>query len=156
VFPFISITALNSSLQTRHVGTEQLVSGDIDVPSISLCIILPNILINFHYTECQALNDNKTDHHISKATMCIAEIDTFPNTVPHKVSYVLRKSQYGTISGTTHIKTISSFSPGTDKHCIGNTLCSSDDSVTQLIHILQRFTTKNFFLNKFPDAKIEK
>jgi hypothetical protein len=28
----------------------------------------------------------------------------------------------GTISGTTHIKTIFSFSPGTDRHFIGNVL----------------------------------
>jgi hypothetical protein len=39
-----------------------------------------------------------------------------------------------TIGGTTHIKTIFSFSPGIGKHFIGNALCSSDDSVTGLIH----------------------
>jgi len=46
----------------------------------------------------------------------------------------------GTVSGTTHIKTIFSFSPGTEKHFTGNALCSSDDSVTQLIHNLHFFT----------------
>jgi len=28
------------------------------------------------------------------------------------------------------------FSPGTDKHFTGNAICSSDDSIKQLIHIL--------------------
>jgi len=46
-------------------------------------------------TEYPALNDNKTDHYMSTATKCIAEIDTFPNTVPHKVSYVLSRCHYG-------------------------------------------------------------
>jgi len=41
----------------------------------------------------------------------------------------------GAITGTTLIKTLFSFSPSIDKHLIGKTLCSSDDSVTQLIHI---------------------
>jgi hypothetical protein len=47
----------------------------------------------------------------------------------------------GPISGTTRIKTIFSFSPGTGKHFIGNAFCNSDDSVTQHIHILHFFTT---------------
>jgi hypothetical protein len=42
----------------------------------------------------------------------------------------------GTVRGKTHIKMILSFWTGTGKHFIGNVLCSSDDSVTQLIHIL--------------------
>jgi hypothetical protein len=42
----------------------------------------------------------------------------------------------GTISGTTHIKTMFSFSPGTGKHFINNAPGSSDGSVTQLIHVL--------------------
>jgi hypothetical protein len=50
----------------------------------------------------------------------------------------------GTTSGTTHIKTIFNFSPDTDKRLTGNALCSSDGSVTQLIHILY-FLTKNTF-----------
>jgi hypothetical protein len=41
----------------------------------------------------------------------------------------------GKSSGTTHIKTILSFSPTTDKYPIGNELCSFDDSVMQLIYI---------------------
>jgi len=67
----------------------------------------------------------------------IGEIDTSSNTGPHKVSYMLSRSQYGTISVTTHIRTIFNASPGIGKYFIGNALCSSDDSVTQLIHILQ-------------------
>jgi hypothetical protein len=50
----------------------------------------------------------------------------------------------GIISGTAHIETIFSFSPGTDKHCTGNALCSSDDSEKQLIHILHFFTIRSF------------
>jgi len=51
----------------------------------------------------------------------------------------------GITSGTTHIKTIFSLSPGTDKNFIGNALCSSDDSITQLIHILYVFTINSAF-----------
>jgi len=52
----------------------------------------------------------------------------------------------GTISGTTHIKTIFSFSSGTGKHFIGNALCSSDDSVTHLIHNFAMFHDKQRLL----------
>jgi hypothetical protein len=41
-----------------------------------------------------------------------------------------------TINGMTHLKKIFSLWTGTEKRFIGNTLCSSDDSATQLIHIL--------------------
>jgi anti-anti-sigma regulatory factor len=51
----------------------------------------------------------------------------------------------GTIIGTIHIKTIFSLSPSTGKRFIGNVLCSSDDSVTQLIHILHFLTIENIF-----------
>jgi hypothetical protein len=57
---------------------------------------------------------------------------------------VLIRCQY---SGTTHIKTIFSFSPGTGMRLIGNAFCSSDDSVTQLIHILHFFTINIVFYN---------
>jgi hypothetical protein len=40
-----------------------------------------------------------------------------------------------TFSGTAHIQMIS-FLPGTGKHFTGKPLCSSDDSVMQLLHIL--------------------
>jgi len=52
-----------------------------------------------------------------------------------------------TISGTTHIKTIFNFWPGTDMHLSGNALCSSDDSVTQLIHILHSLKINSIFYN---------
>jgi hypothetical protein len=42
----------------------------------------------------------------------------------------------GTISGTTHIKMIFKFLPGIGKHFITNEIWNSDNSVTQLIHIL--------------------
>jgi hypothetical protein len=51
----------------------------------------------------------------------------------------------GTISGMTHIKMTFSLSPGTDKHFIGNSLCSSENSVMQFIHILYIFTINNVF-----------
>jgi hypothetical protein len=50
----------------------------------------------------------------------------------------------GTISGTAHIKSIFSLWTGVGKHFIVNALCSSGDSVTQLIHILTFFTINNF------------
>jgi len=59
----------------------------------------------------------------------------------------------GTNSGTTHVQTIFSFSPGTGKHFTNNALCSSDDSVTQLIHTLRYFTINNSFY-KPPGEKI--
>jgi hypothetical protein len=59
----------------------------------------------------------------------------------------------GTTSDMTHIKIIFSFSPGNVKRFIGKTLCSSDDSVTQLIHILQFFTIKMLFISPLPRRK---
>jgi len=61
----------------------------------------------------------------------------------------------GTISGTTHIKMIFSFSPSNGKHFIGNTHCSSDNSVKQHIHVLHFFMTKNVLYN-FPEEKIQR
>jgi glucuronate isomerase len=48
----------------------------------------------------------------------------------------------GTISGTTHTKTIFSFWLGTGKRFIGNTLYSSD-----IIYILHIFAINNVFKN---------
>jgi hypothetical protein len=56
----------------------------------------------------------------------------------------------GAITGTTHIKTMFSASPGTGKHFIGNAPCSSDDSVTQQNYSLCFFTINNS-LYKSPD-----
>lgn len=64
----------------------------------------------------------------------------------HKVSYVLRRSEYGHHHGMTHTKTVFSLS-------LGNALCSADDSVTQLIHILH-FLMINSIFYKPPEEKI--
>jgi hypothetical protein len=53
----------------------------------------------------------------------------------------------------THIKIIFSSLPGIGKHFIGNILCTSDNSVTQLIHILHFSTINNVFY-KLPEEKI--
>jgi hypothetical protein len=45
-------------------------------------------------TRCPALNVNKVKHCISSTVKCIGEIDTFSNTGPHEVPYVLSGSQY--------------------------------------------------------------
>jgi hypothetical protein len=71
---------------------------------------------------------------IFSTVKCIEETDTFSNTGHHEVPYMLSRSQYGTIS----VMMIFSSSPGAGKHSIGNELCSSDDSVTQLVHDKQR------------------
>jgi len=50
------------------------------------------------------------------------EINTFPNTVPHKVLTCSTDLNRDTISGTTHMKTLFSFAPGTGKHFTGYAL----------------------------------
>jgi len=77
--------------------------------------------------------------YTSSTLKYVKEIDTFSDIGPHKMSYVLSRSQYG------HIKTIFSFCTGTGKHFIGNALCSSDDSVMKLIHILHFLATNIVF-----------
>jgi len=62
----------------------------------------------------------------------------------------------GTISSMTHIKMIFSFSQGNGKHFIGNTLCSSDISVTQLIHILNFFVINNVFYKPPEESNLDK
>jgi hypothetical protein len=60
-----------------------------------------------------------------------------------------------TINGTTtHIQTVFSFWTGTNKHFIGNALCSSDGSVTRLIHILHLVTIISVFY-KTPEETIQ-
>jgi len=56
-----------------------------------------------------------------------------------------------TISGTTHIKTILSFSPGTGEHFIGNKLHSSDKSDVQFIHILHLFMVNSVTFKPSPE-----
>jgi len=46
------------------------------------------------YTESPAPND-KIKHHVPSTIKCIGEIDTFLNTGPHKVPYMLSRSHYG-------------------------------------------------------------
>jgi hypothetical protein len=53
----------------------------------------------------------------------------------------------GTISGTTHIKMIFSFSPVIGKHLIGNALWNAEDSIMQLIQILHSFAINDVFYN---------
>jgi hypothetical protein len=57
----------------------------------------------------------------------------------------------GTFSGTTHIETIFSFSPDVAKHFIGNTLCRSDDFVTQLFKFCSFSRLETSFTN--PEKK---
>jgi hypothetical protein len=47
-----------------------------------------------------------------------------------------------TINGTTHIKTIFSFSPGTGEHSTPNALCNYGDSLSQFTRILHVFHVK--------------
>jgi hypothetical protein len=61
----------------------------------------------------------------------------------------------GTISGTTHIKTVFSFWPGIGKHFTGNALWISDNSVMQLIHILLFYMVSRV-LYKPPEKNSEK
>jgi len=59
----------------------------------------------------------------------------------------------GTISSMTHIKMTFSSLPGTGKHFTGNTICSSDDSVMQLICVLHFFTTNKTMSFTNPQKK---
>jgi hypothetical protein len=52
----------------------------------------------------------------------------------------------GTVSGTTHTKAILILSPGTGTHFIGSALCSSEDSVMQLIHTVHFFHDKQYLV----------
>jgi len=61
----------------------------------------------------------------------------------------------GTVIGVMNFKMIFSFLPGPGKHFIGNTLCSSGDSVTQLIHIFH-FLTVIVFYNPSPHKESQK
>jgi len=57
-----------------------------------------------------------------------------------------------TISGTIYINTIFSFLPCINEHFTGNVLCSSDNSVMQLIHIFHFFMINSVFYK--PPEKI--
>jgi hypothetical protein len=60
----------------------------------------------------------------------------------------------GTVSGTTHFKTIFSFSPGIDKNFIGKALCRFDYSVMHFIHILHLFKINNVFYTH-PEERLQ-
>jgi hypothetical protein len=92
---------------------------------------------------CLTLNGNKIKH-VSSTMKCIGKIDTFSNIGPHEVSYVLIRSKLGTISGIMHMKTIFNFLPGVGKYFTGNTFCSSEISVTHLIHVLHFIMLMSF------------
>jgi hypothetical protein len=59
--------------------------------------------------------------YIPSIIKCTREVETVSSTGPYEVSCLLSRCQ-GTISGTTRIKTIFSFSPDTGKYFIGNAL----------------------------------
>jgi hypothetical protein len=90
--------------------------------------------------------------------MRLGEIDTFQALVLIKFLICSVGLNMDTITGTTDMKMIFSFSPVTGSHFIGNALCSSDDSVTQLLHILQLCMIKKCLLQttrrKNPKEKI--
>jgi len=46
-------------------------------------------------TGCPAINVNKMKHYESSTIQCTGETDTFPNTGPHEVPYLLSRSEYG-------------------------------------------------------------
>jgi hypothetical protein len=105
------------------------------------------------YIECLALNGNTIKHYISWTIKCIREIKHFQTVDLTKFLMCSVYPNMGTISGTTHIQTIFSFSPGTGKHFTDNALCSPDDFVMQLIHILHLFMI--IFFYKLPEGKIQ-
>jgi hypothetical protein len=91
-------------------------------------------------TECSALYDNKIECYMYSTIKCIAEIDTFPNTGPHTVPYVLSRSQYGAISGMTHIKTtVNFFSTGVGKHLLTR---------SEVLMILSRNSVKFYIFSR--------
>jgi hypothetical protein len=80
---------------------------------------------------CLGLNGNKLKH-ISSNMKCIREINAFSNTGPHEVSYVLSRFQYDTHQDDSASISLITF-------------CASDDSVLQLIHILDFFIINSVF-----------
>jgi hypothetical protein len=61
-----------------------------------------------------------------------------------------------TSGGTTHIKTILIFSPDMGMNFTDNALCSPDNSVTHLIHILDFFYGKQCPLQTQDEKKIQR
>jgi hypothetical protein len=44
---------------------------------------------------CPAQSVSKIKYYVTVVTKCIGKSDTFSNTAPHQVSYVLIRSKYG-------------------------------------------------------------
>lgn len=111
-----------------------------DQTDVLICYI---VLLTTGYL---ALNDNKIKHYISSTIKSIREINiSSSNTGLMKFLMCSTDLNIGITSGTTHIKTILSSSPGSGKHFTGNIFCSSDDSVMQFIHILHLFMINVFY-----------
>jgi len=89
----------------------------------------------------------KLKHYTSLTVKCIAEIDMFQALDVTKFLMCSVDLDMGTSSGTTHIQTIFSIWTGTDKHFIGNALCSS-------FTFCSFFTINNIFY-KFPRSNTE-
>jgi len=53
-----------------------------------------------------------------------------------------------------HTSRLYCFLPGIGKHFIGNALCSSDDYVTQFIHIFRFFAINNIFYKQSENPKV--
>jgi len=101
------------------------------------------------------LNGDKIKHFKSSTIKYTGEIDTFSNTGTHKISYVLSRAQHDHFSvvalGTSRWYLASR--QVLNKFFIGKAFCSSDDSVTQLIHMLYIFTINNAPYNTHPHSK---
>jgi hypothetical protein len=97
---------------------------------------------------------NGKKNYASSTIKCIGEVNTFLTLDIVKFLMCSVDLNMVTIGGMTHIKMIFSLLPGISKHFISNTLCSSDNSVMQLIYSFHFFTTHNVF-NKPPEEKIK-
>jgi hypothetical protein len=88
------------------------------------------------------------------AIKCTGEIIHFQTLYLPKFPMCSTGLNMGIISSTTHTKTFN-FLPGTGEHFNGNSLYSSDESVTQLIHIWNFPTINNAFC-KPAEEKIQR
>jgi hypothetical protein len=98
----------------------------------------------FRDTGCPALNVNQIKYYIYSSIKCTWEIDTLSSSGLHKASYVLRRFQNGHhLWHDTQEDDIRFF---TGYWCSnGNALCSSNNSVMQLIYIFHFFTINNVY-----------
>jgi hypothetical protein len=103
--------------------------------------------------EYEVLNVNKIKRYIPSTIKFNGKIDIFSTLNLIKFLVCSEDLNRGTICDMTYIKKIFSSSPDTAKHFTGNKICSSDDSVMQLIHILHFFTINNVFYKPFLPPK---